>query len=71
MKTIVENYLSKEMDRKEFLRQIGLMLLAAFGVSSVLKYLADQSGATKSRRGSSNGYGSNNYGGIEQHSKSI
>lgn len=69
MKSVVENYLNKEMDRKEFLRQVGVMLLAVIGVSSVLKYLSEQSGSDKHVHTSST-YGDSTYGGVEKHFKS-
>lgn len=65
MKQIFETYLQKEMDRKEFLKQIGFLFLAVLGVSSILKYLAEQSGHSLKQRPDT-GYGSRKYGGMEK-----
>jgi len=52
--------LQKEMDRKDFLKHVGIAVVALTGVSAALRLLADQ--PTQHMRQSA-GYGSAVYGG--------
>lgn len=53
---VVENVLSKEMDRKQFLTHVGAGLLAVVGISGIIKTLGDNKPAHS-------GYGASVYGG--------
>lgn len=54
---IVDDVLSKEMDRKEFLMHVGAGLLAVIGISGILKSIKEDN------RPSAAGYGTSVYGG--------
>lgn len=60
MQQEINNFLNKKMTRKEFLRHSGLLLLSVFGISGVLKYLAQDNFKPPV---SSTGYGRNSFGG--------
>ena len=63
IKNLVDEALKKPMSRKEFLGQIGAVLLAVIGVTSILHALG---GGNKTLGGVSNaieGYGTSVYGG--------
>lgn len=55
--------LQKEMDRKDFLKHIGIGVIALTGLSAVLKTLIQQPTATNSV--SQAGYGGSAYGGTK------
>lgn len=57
MKTQLENLLSREMTRKEFLQHVGSGMLIMFGISGLLKAMTRQN---SSKQGM--GYGSSAYG---------
>lgn len=59
MKNDLNMLLEKEMDRREFLRHVGVGLVALTGVAGILKAL---NGASSTPRRTS-GYGSSAYGG--------
>lgn len=61
MKNELNALLEKEMDRREFLRHVGIGLVALTGVSGLLKAL---NGASTPRR--SAGYGASVYGGANR-----
>ncbi|HEV2412593.1 MAG TPA: hypothetical protein VGS28_02180 [Candidatus Saccharimonadales bacterium] len=69
VKKTVNEALSQKMSRKDFLGQVGALLLAVVGVSAVLKSLGNshgsqRSGSTSSAGGQNSGaYGSSSYGG--------
>lgn len=65
MKQEIENFLQKNMSRKDFLRHVGLLLLTVVGLGNLLKYLAGN-GINPITKFSS-GYGSNLYGGKDRH----
>lgn len=62
VKAQINELLSKEMSRKEFLQHIGSGMLVLFGISGLMKALLQQQPKTASRP-SSTGYGSSAYGG--------
>ena len=55
--------LQKEMDRKDFLKHVGIGVIALTGLSAVLKTLIQQPTASKSA--SQAGYGGSAYGGVK------
>jgi hypothetical protein len=58
IKKRIDSVLQQEVDRKQFLAQIGMAGLAVFGVTNLIKGLSEkQPGSTGS------GYGSSAYGG--------
>lgn len=58
MKNDLDNLLQKEMDRREFLKHVGIGLVALTGASALLKAL---NGGSTPRRTA--GYGASAYGG--------
>lgn len=62
MKNQLEAILKQDMTRKEFLQYIGVALLAAFGVTNLLKHLLQ----TKPAQPTQMGYGSSAYGGADK-----
>ncbi len=58
MQKIVNDLLSKEMSRKEFLSTVGVGLISVLGFSSLVKML----GNSKSYKQQTSGYGSTSYG---------
>lgn len=58
MKQLVNDLLSKEMSRKEFLSTVGLGIISIIGFSSLIKLLDG-----KTYKSQSAGYGSSSYGG--------
>lgn len=65
MKDQVQVLLNKKMDRQEFIKQIGLGLIAMTGVSAFVRSLAQ-----KQKPSVDAGYGASAYGGVD-HSKKI
>ena len=65
IKNIVTNALTTPMSRKEFLTQIGAVLLALIGVTAIMHALgaANHQNLSGSGHGTSGGYGSSAYGG--------
>ncbi len=61
IKTQVAELLQKEMDRKEFLRHIGIAVAVIVGLPTLLSALSRLQGG--SIRQQSAGYGSSTYGG--------
>jgi hypothetical protein len=60
---VIDDALNARMSRKAFLGQLGTLLLAVVGVSSVLHVLDASSRSLGNRRLTSQGYGSSVYGG--------
>lgn len=58
----VGELLEKEMDRKDFLKTVGVAIVALTGATAVLRTLSEPS-APRERR--TNGYGSSSYGGVK------
>ena len=59
----IEQHLRKKMTRKEFLKNIGFMLLAVIGLGRFLQYLT-QGEFTSQKQTTSNGYGASTFGGL-------
>ena len=55
----MQRLLQKEMDRKEFIKHVGIGFAAILGVTTVLKTISTMSGAHKV------GYSSGAYGGVK------
>lgn len=62
MPQLLDDVLSQEMDRKEFLVRVGAGAMALVGISGMIKGLTGTMGGGQAQ----NGYGSSSYGGIEQ-----
>jgi len=62
IKAQVNQLLSKEMDRKDFLKHVGIAAVAVAGVPAVLKALGHMGGGSSSAQ-QSMGYGASTYGG--------
>ena len=67
IKQNIAKLLDAEMERKDFLKLIGLGAVAAVGVSSIVKAMSQQTSqnGSKSMSQSSAGYGSSPYGGTK------
>jgi len=63
VKKTVDELLSRPMSRKAFLGQVGALLLAVVGVSSILKSLGATGDQTTSQRAASSQQSSDQYGG--------
>lgn len=61
MKNELESLLQKEMDRKDFLKHVGIGFAAITGVAAVIKTLNGFGGNARTRQNL--GYGSSTYGG--------
>lgn len=64
LKENINELLAKEMDRKDFLKHVGIAIVALTGVAGVINALSGQhrfNGVAKT--GTSHGYGSMPYGG--------
>lgn len=59
MKNDLNNLLSKEMDRTDFLKHVGIAVIAMTGFASIVRAL----GGFNSHKAVSNGFGSGSYGG--------
>ena len=55
----IRNILERPMDRKEFLRHIGVFFLTLIGVTALIQYFTGANGLNHS----ASGYGSDAYGG--------
>lgn len=58
IKQQADNLLSREVNRAEFIRYIGIALLSMVGINTFIKYLHENVGDKSSKRG----YGSGAYG---------
>lgn len=67
MKSELNNLLAKKMDRKDFLKHVGVGIVALTGVSAMLKVMSPlgsgSSVSPKASEATSYGYGSSVYGG--------
>lgn len=63
MKNELDSLLQKKMDRKDFLKHVGIGFAALTGVAAVIKTLNSFGGAPRNRQ---MGYGSSAYGGKPQ-----
>ncbi len=58
----MQNLLQKEMDRKEFIKHVGVGFAAIVGITTVLKTISTLSAPAKKQ---TLGYGSSAYGGVK------
>lgn len=58
MDKVLDSVLSREMDRKEFLLNIGVLFVSLVGINSALKLLSGE----KDSKHQAQGYGSSPYG---------
>lgn len=65
MKSELANLLAKKMDRKDFLKHVGIGIVALTGVGAMLKVMSPlgSSDTPKATQSTSYGYGSSIYGG--------
>lgn len=68
MKNDVEKLLQKQMDRKDFIKHVGIGFAAIMGVTAIAKTLSAMTNGGKSQ---SSGYGSSAYGGSTSSSKTV
>jgi len=63
-KKIIQNITSKEMDRKEFLKYSGIMLISLIGLRGIVNLFVPNNSKTDlySQETSSHGFGSGKYG---------
>jgi hypothetical protein len=61
LKQELNTLLNKKMDRKDFLKHVGIAVIAATGVGAVVKTLANSDSSKVSQQ--SAGYGGSVYGG--------
>ncbi len=54
--------MQKEVSRKEFLRYLGLALLAVIGITNLINNLQNTLSGERQKKLQSNGYGSSVYG---------
>jgi len=59
---VVEDFLSQDLDRKEFLRRVGGLGLTMVGIAGFLRFFSE-GGFGRSSKQVSAGYGSGPYGG--------
>lgn len=64
MQNEIQKLMQKDMDRRNFLKHVGIGFAAIAGVTTLLKTLSTMSGSQKAT-----GYGSNAYGGSSTASK--
>lgn len=62
IKTELDALLNRKMDRKDFLRNVGIGLVAITGLTALLRTLAP---VQQQQRQSTVGYGSSAYGGVK------
>lgn len=66
MKTKLTNVLAQEMNRKEFLRYMGVAVLMLVGGGAILQALGALQSPKRSSGNTSYGYGSSSYGGLRR-----
>ena len=64
----IDQLLNKEMDRKDFLKHVGLAAIAITGATTILRILVNQPSAVSGTKkladsSSKSGYGASSYGG--------
>jgi hypothetical protein len=65
IKNNIAQLLETEMERKDFLKLIGFGVIAATGITQILKAMSQQS-PSRQVAGKAQGYGSSTYGGAAQ-----
>ncbi|MES2970919.1 MAG: hypothetical protein V4702_01185 [Patescibacteria group bacterium] len=58
----INDLMQKEVSRKEFLRYLGLALLAVIGITNLINNLQNTLSGERQKKLQSNGYGSSVYG---------
>ncbi len=63
IKTQIDTLMKQEMDRRDFLKYSGSVLLAFLGISGIIKVLLSSAGTPKDMSSSANNrYGTSRYG---------
>ncbi len=65
IKQNISKILDTEMERKDFLKLLGIGAVAAVGVSGIIKAMSQPSGTKTSQQSTASGYGSMAYGGTK------
>ncbi len=65
IKQNISKLLETELERKDFLKLLGIGAVAAVGISGVLKAMSQPSGKGVSQQATGSGYGSMAYGGAK------
>jgi len=63
IKQSIARILSVELDRKEFLKAVGIGLIAATGVTQIVSTVAKQASSSAPKQTMNFGYGASAYGG--------
>lgn len=63
IKAHINQLLQKEMDRKDFLRHVGIAVTIIVGLPALMKALSQLQNGSVTKPTSSFGYGSSSYGG--------
>jgi len=63
IKQSISRILAIELDRKDFLKALGIGLVAATGVTQVVNSVVKSTSSSKAKQPSSLGYGASAYGG--------
>jgi hypothetical protein len=66
----MQKLLQKEMDRKDFIKHVGIGFAAILGITTILKTISTMSGSQKTVGYSSGVYGGNGKSGTQNVSKS-
>lgn len=64
IKNNIAQLLETEMERKDFLKLIGFGVIAATGITQILKAMSQQTPTRKVSANQAQGYGSSLYGGM-------
>lgn len=59
----ISGLLDKEMDRKDFIKNVGLAVVALAGLSALTRVFGSQTTTTTKRSAQTSGYGATSYGG--------
>lgn len=62
LRKAVDGALNSNMDRKEFLKYVGVSALTLIGVNAIIKSLQPGAAKTQNKSSSSGGYGKSVYG---------
>jgi hypothetical protein len=62
----INKLMQKDMDRRDFLKHVGIGFAGLLGVTSAVKTLSNLSGSQQTKQNSSVGYGSSAYGGTKR-----
>ena len=59
----IDTILTTEMDRRDFLKHVGLAIIAVMGISGLISTLGKFGQPAQARQQTNRGYGRNTYGG--------